>query len=178
VGGNHKLPTPYRPHNSLYVISADGLIHGRYDKRWCSHTEINDWYTPGTEALVFEVGGLRFGCALCIEIQFPMVFMDYLRRDVHCVLLSSYSDTPMFGIQAQGYAASHNFWFRLSVPAGMSKDLPSTLVGPSGEVVGQCRNLEQSLTVNTLDLAAPEWDVALNKARPWRARCARGRYLP
>jgi predicted amidohydrolase len=74
LGCNHRLTQPNRPHNSLYVISSGGEIVTRYDKRLCSHTEITGWYSPGTEAVAFEVDGLRFGCALCIEVQFPELF--------------------------------------------------------------------------------------------------------
>lgn len=79
VGGAHKLSAADRPHNSLYVISAEGHLLTRYDKRYLSNSEINDWYTPGTDPIVFEVDGYRFGCAICIESQFPEVFMEYER---------------------------------------------------------------------------------------------------
>ena len=40
LGSAHPLTSPHRPHNSLYVISDEGLLVDRYDKRLCSHTEI------------------------------------------------------------------------------------------------------------------------------------------
>src|SRR5258708_2659554 len=61
VGSSHRLTPPHRPHNSLYVISDRGELATRYDKRFLSHTEINDWHTPGRRPCVFEVGGWRFG---------------------------------------------------------------------------------------------------------------------
>ena len=69
-GCNHRLTPPHRPHNSLYVISDRSELVNRYDKRFLSHTEVTRFYTPGKGACVFEVLGWRFGCALCIEIQF------------------------------------------------------------------------------------------------------------
>jgi predicted amidohydrolase len=116
VGSAHRLTPPHRPHNSLYVISDRGELSTRYDKRYCSHTEITGWYTPGREPCVFEVDGWRFGCALCIEIHFPELFQQYADLGVHCVLLSAYADDPMIGIQAQGNAASHSYWVSVSVP--------------------------------------------------------------
>src|SRR3954453_14121918 len=77
VGSAHRLTPPHRPHNSLYVISDRGEVATRYDKRFLSHTEVTGWYPPGRECRAFEVGGLRFACALCIEIQFPEVFHEY-----------------------------------------------------------------------------------------------------
>ena len=130
VGANHPLTPPHRPHNSLYVISDTGELHGRYDKRPLSFTEVTDWYSPGSEPFVFEVNGFRFGCALCIEIQFPELFVDYASRGVDAVLLSTFSEDPMFAIQAQGHAACGAFWLSLSVPSQYSHAAPSGVIGP------------------------------------------------
>src|SRR5882757_8666522 len=62
LGGNHRLSGAHRPHNSLYVISDEGLLVGRYDKRLCSYNEITNWYSPGFDPLAFDVDGFRFGC--------------------------------------------------------------------------------------------------------------------
>jgi predicted amidohydrolase len=175
-GCNHRLTPPHRPHNSLYVVSDRGELVTRYDKRFLSHTEVTRFYTPGREAIVFEVGGWRFGCALCIEIQFAEVFRDYADRGVDCILFSSYSEDAMFGVQAQGYAASHGLWVSVAVPAQCSHALGSRLIGPNGEVQGTVP-LTSGVLVETLDADDPRWDVALQRAKPWRAR-ARGGDLP
>ena len=174
IGSAHRLTAPHRPHNSLYVISARGELVTRYDKQWCSHTEITRFFTPGRGCCVIDVDGWRFGCALCIEIQFPEVFQSYRERSVDCVLFSSYSEEPMFGIQAQGYAASHSYWLSVSVPAQASREMSSRLIGPSGQVQASCDAELSTLTVNTLDEDAPEWKVALHHARPWRAQAREG----
>jgi predicted amidohydrolase len=36
-------------------------------------------YTPGSGPVTFEVDGLRFGCALGIEVHFPKVLAEYER---------------------------------------------------------------------------------------------------
>lgn len=174
IGSAHRLTAPHRPHNSLYVISAQGALVTRYDKQWCSHTEITRFFTPGRGLGLFEVKGWRFGCALCIEIQFPELFDAYRRLDIDCLLFSSYSEDPMFGIQAQGIAASHSYWFSISVPAQVSQTMPSQLIGPSGAIQASCDRGASTLTVNALDEDAPEWRIALHHARPWREQARDG----
>jgi predicted amidohydrolase len=174
VGCSHRLTPPHRPHNSLYVISGRGELLTRYDKRFCSHTEITGWHTPGREPCVFEVDGWRFGCALCIEIQFPEVFREYAEQDVDCVLFSAYAGDAMFGIQAQGYAASHSYWVSLSVPTQLSRGLCSRLIAPSGEVQATATPGVSGLAVDLLDETSPRWEDALHRARPWRARARDG----
>lgn len=172
-GCNHRLTPPHRPHNSLYVVSDRGELVTRYDKRFLSHTEVTRFYTPGRDPCVFEAGGWRFGCALCIEIQFDEVFRDYADRGVDCVLFSSYSEDAMFGVQAQGYAASHGLWVSVSVPAQCSHALGSRLIAPNGAVQGAVP-LPRGVLVETLDAGDPRWDVALHRARPWRSLAREG----
>jgi predicted amidohydrolase len=86
VGGAHRLTTTHRPHNSVYIFSDRGKLLTRYDKRFLSHSENTDWYTPGRDPIIFEVDGYRFGCAICIEAQFYEVFAEYERLDVDAVL--------------------------------------------------------------------------------------------
>ena len=174
VGSSHRLTPPHRPHNSLYVISDRGEVATRYDKRFCSHTEITDWHTPGREPCVFEVDGWRFGCVLCIEVQFPELFLQYAELDVDCVLFSAYADDPMFGIQAQGYAASHSYWVSVSAPTQMSRGLSSRLIAPNGEVQAAATPSVSGLAVDLLDENCPRWEIALHRAKPWRAKARDG----
>jgi predicted amidohydrolase len=169
AGANHRLTIPNRPHNSLYIISNEGQLHSRYDKQWCSHSEINDWYTPGRSNVVFEINGWRFGCSLCIEIQFPELFMSYEKQGIDCMLFSSFSDSEMFRVQAQGHAASNNYWFSFAVPTQCSKLAPASLIGPDGNIVNSCSSNKSGITISNLDRNDPKWEVPIKYARPWRA---------
>lgn len=174
LGCNHRLTAPNRPHNSLYVIAPDGKLHTRYDKQYCSNSEIEDWYTPGRSNLVFEAKGYRFGCALCIEIQFPELFQSYGNQGIDCVLFSAFSDSEMFRIQAQAHAATQNTWLSYSVPTQQSAETPSAMIGPDGSIVGTCPRGESGLFVADLDREAAEWEVPLQRARAWRAKARQG----
>jgi predicted amidohydrolase len=174
VGCSHRLTPPHRPHNSLYVISDQGELLTRYDKRFLSHTEVTDWHTPGRDPCVFEVGDWRFGCVLCIEVHFPEVFQQYAELDVDCVLFSAYAEDAMFGIQAQGYAASHSYWVSLSTPTQMSHGLSSRLVAPTGEVQAMVTRSESGIVVEPLDEQCPRWEIALHRAKRWRVKAREG----
>ena len=175
IGSNHPLTPPNRPHNSLYVIASTGELVARYDKRLLSFTEVSDWYSPGSDQLIFEIDGFRFGCALCIEIQFPELFVEYARENVDAVLLSTFSRDPMFAVQAQGHAACGAFWLGFSVPAQCSDAAPAGLIGPDGQWIA-CAPSDgtSALVIAELDRTAETLQIALKYARPWRVRARAG----
>lgn len=169
LGANHSLGEDNRPFNSLYVISDTGEVHARYDKRYCSYTEITDWYSAGEKPVIFEVDGFRFGCALCIEIQFPELFGECRDLNVDAVLFSAYANDQMFWIQAQAHAATNNYWISVCVPAQCGSDFPSGLIGPNGHSVARLEPKETpDILFAEMDRLDPAFHVALTKARPWR----------
>ena len=168
LGSAHPLTPPHWPHNSLYIISAEGELISRYDKRLCSHTETSRFYTPGTEAITFEVDGYKFGCLICIEINFPALFIEYGELGIDCLLLSSYPVDKVFYSKACAHAAIHNLWIGLSVPTECVHLMKSGLIDPNGNNVGEVE-AEQGITVVSLDVSQPQCKIALNFARPWRA---------
>lgn len=175
LGSEHDLGEDLRPFNSLYIISDDGMLHARYDKRFCSHNEITNWYSAGSQPITFDIDGFRFGCALCIEIQFPELFRDYGELDVDAVLFSAHSKDPMFWIQAQGHAASNNYWISVSVPAQSGSHLGSGLIGPNGHCIAALEpTTTADLLIANLDKTDEVFQVALTKARPWRREARHG----
>jgi predicted amidohydrolase len=176
-GSIHPLTPPHRPHNSYYVVSDRGELVGRYDKRLLSNTELTWMYSPGTKPFVFEVDGVRFGVALCIEANFPHLFEEYERLDVHAVLLSVMVDDAMRAEIGRSYAALFGYWVGYSVPAQYGSTVPSGIAAPGGRWVARCPAQDRSaLAFVDLDLSAPEDDVriAVDLARPWRRRAKDG----
>jgi predicted amidohydrolase len=170
VGGNHRLTGARRPHNALWVIDDNGDLIDRYDKRLLSHAEITGFYTPGDHVCTFEVDGFRFGCLLCIEVNFPELWLEQAGLGVDCVLFSSFSEDPVFEVIARGHAATSNVWVSMVVPSQCAHAAPSALIGPHGHVLGRLRPDGPGVLCIDLDRTDPDLDVALNKARPWRAR--------
>jgi predicted amidohydrolase len=175
LGSAHPLTPPHRPHNSLYVISDAGRIVDRYDKRFCSSTETLHYFAPGTRPTVFDVDGFRFGCVICVEVNFPDLFTEYERLGVDCLLFPTYPVDAMLEVKARAYAAIDNYWVALSGPAQTAHLLRSELIGPHGEPLAQAGDGEE-LVVADLDPADPALDIPLTKARPWRALVNAGNF--
>lgn len=157
------------PQNCLAVISDEGRIVHWYAKRICSNTELTYWYSPGNRPVVFEVDGLRFGCALCIEVVFPHLFAEYERLGVACVLLSSYGQDPVHSVMARAHAATNCFWLSLATPVACSASMPATQFGPDGGTLSTSPAGVPSLLKLGMDPADRRYRLALDVARPWRA---------
>ncbi|MED7947404.1 carbon-nitrogen hydrolase family protein [Streptomyces sp. BE303] len=180
-GSLHPLTPPARPHNSLYVVSDQGEIVTRYDKRFLSHTELTYLYTPGRPApTVFDVDGVRFGLATCIEANFPDLFAEYERLDVDCVLLSVMVDDPARATVAQAYGTLYSYWLGYAVPAQYAAGAPSGVVAPGGRWLSRApaRDHQPALAVADLDFGStePDIDMAVRLARPWRRLAREGLY--
>jgi predicted amidohydrolase len=173
LGSAHPLTPPHRPHNSLYVLSDQGRVVARYDKRFCSNTEITRFYSPGFEPVVFDVDGYRFGCAICIEVNFPQLFAEYERLGVDCLLLSAWPIDSIFFVKAQAHAAINNYWLSLSVPEQSADLMRSAIIGPDGAHLVSIDPTAELAAV-TLDRDAPEFHIALDLARPWRTEANKG----
>lgn len=168
LGSAHPLTPPHWPHNSLYIISDEGKLVNRYDKRIISHTEVTKFYTPGTEPVIFEVDGYRFGCIICVEINFPKLFIEYGELGIDCLLFSAYPVDAIFDIKARALAAIHNYWVSLATPTETASFINSAVIGPDGEVLNRIETKEGVLFAG-LDRDDPQFDIPLNKAKPWRA---------
>ena len=175
VGGAHRSASAPLPHNCLYVFGPTGSLLTRYDKRLLSYSETNGWYTPGRDAVTFSIDGFSFGCAICIEVQFPEIFMAYERMAVDAVLFASYGIPEFFQVALRAHAGLNCLWIAGATPAETAPNGPSGIIGPDGGVISACRSDASSdLATAVLDRDDPRFEIALKRARPWRAAARSG----
>lgn len=175
-GSVHQLSSPHRPHNSLYVVSDRGELVTRYDERLLSNTKVSFMYSPGNKPITFEVDGLRFGCALGMEVHYPEVFVEYENFDVDCVLFSTAGETttdaPAFAAEALGHAASNTYWLSFSTLATQSLAAPSGIAAPDGQWAVKCP-MNGNAAIAVADIVPhPE-----TRARPWRRKARSDLYV-
>lgn len=178
-GSVHQLTNRQRPHNSLYVVSDEGALVTRYDERMLSNTKISYMYTPGTLPIIFEVDGLRFGCALGMESHFPEVFIEYEKLGVDCVLFSTtggsaaYPNDSAFAAEVIGHAASNSYWVSYAVAAKNNAAAVSGIVTPWGEWAAKCAS-DGTPSITFFDIDG----FSNDPSRPWRRKARSGIYEP
>jgi predicted amidohydrolase len=166
----------------MYVISDRGQLVNRYDERLLSRTKLSFMYTPGSGPVTFEVDGLRFGCAMGIEVHFPEVFAEYERLDVDGVLISTGpgqtpGGTAAFATEAQAHAATNSLWVSFAMAAQHSAAAPAGTIAPDGSWAAQCPgDGHPAVAIADLDNRPESIDIAVAKARPWRRLARAGVY--
>lgn len=162
MGSSHPLSHAHKPHNALYIVDERGGLVDRYDKHFCSMKDLNH-YTPGNHATIFEVNGVRLGCAICLDYRFPEIYLDYMREGVHCVLHSFYDAGKSGKTLAseiviptlRAHAANSVMWISAPNCSRPYQTYPSVFINPDGQIMGACKRSRPGMIVNRIDLTSP-----------------------
>ena len=81
--------------NQLAVFQPGKPVIHPYTKNHLVQPELQKGIKPGDEANLFEINGVKYGCAICYDFYFPEIFCHYakLRADV-VVIVSHQRQEP------------------------------------------------------------------------------------
>jgi len=167
LGSAHRLSVGTLPHNSLYLIAPDGTITDRYDKRFCTSTDLQ-FYTTGDHFSVFDIGGVRCGMLICYDVRFPELYRQYKRRDVEVMFHSFYNArAEKAGILSQimpctirARAASNYIWVSASNACGHYQEWASFVSQPDGIVAWRLARHRPGVKVTVIDTSESFYDAA------------------
>jgi len=140
--------------NSLFFISKDETK--RYDKIYLANFGSYDerQYSPGSNPVVCNYKGMRFGLSICYDLFFPEIFRHYAASGVDVNVCISASGTrsreyletilPARSLENLNYTVFVN-------NVGMINDLEfygrSKLVSPLGSILSECSEREEYICV-------------------------------
>ena len=165
LGSTHPLTEPNKPHNSLYVISPNGKIVDRYDKRFCTKGDLRR-LTPGNRFVYFSVNGVKCSLLICFDLRFPEIYRELYKRKVNCIFQSFYNarqkgpsvHTHIMRQTMQCRAATNHFWISMANSSGYYSPYPSCFIQPDGEIAKQLKQNRAGMMVNTVDLNKKFYD--------------------
>jgi len=165
LGSTHRLSGSNKPHNCLYLISPQGKLADRYDKRFCLAKELA-YYTPGNRFVTFDVNGVRCALLICFDARFPELYRRLYKRKVNCILQSFYNarqkgpsvHTHIIRQTMQTRAATNYFWVSMANASGYYSPYPSCFIQPDGRIVRQLKTNRAGLMVNIIDLGRDFYD--------------------
>jgi predicted amidohydrolase len=177
LGSTHRLSGDHKPHNCLYVISPEGKVIDRYDKRFCTGGDLKH-YSPGNHFVTFDVHGVRCGLLICYDIRFPELYRAYCERGVRLMLHSFYNarqkeesiHPKIMPVTAQAYAGVNNMFVSIN-NSSAPRSWPSRLITPDGLIVSELPTDEPGVMVNVVDVHKPYYDAS----GPFRSDAIRGK---
>lgn len=178
LGSSHRLTEPNKPHNSLYLISPEGKIVDRYDKRFCTQKDFDN-YTPGSRFVFFEINGVKCSLMICFDLRFPELYRELYRNGVRCVFQSFYNarqqgpsvHTDIMRQTMQANAANNGFRVSMTNACGWFCPYPSCFIQPDGRIVAQLEDHKEGLMINSIDLSETFYDPSA----PYRKMAVEGK---
>lgn len=166
LGSLHQLSGSNKPHNSLYVINPDGLLVDRYDKRFCTSTDLK-YSSPGDHFVTFNINGVKCGLLICYDIRFPELYREY--RKLECDLLfQSFYNARMrkegihpyiMPVTAQGHAGVNHFYMSLT-NSSTPESWPCQFITPDGLVQNKLPVNLTGILISDLDIADEYYDAS------------------
>jgi predicted amidohydrolase len=170
VGSTHRLSAGHKPLNSLYVVSPEGKIVDRYDKRFCTGGDLKH-FSPGDHFVTFEVKGVRCGLLICYDIRFPELYRQCCKQGVRLILHSFYNARQKKGSihpkimppTAQARAATNGLFVSINNSCA-PESWPSHFITPDGLVAAKLVLNRPGVMVNVVDTKKKYYDAS----RPYR----------
>jgi predicted amidohydrolase len=176
LGAAHRLSENHQPHNSLYLISPEGKIVDRYDKRFCTGGDLK-YYSPGDHFVTFEVNGVRCGLLICYDIRFPELYRQYCKRGVRLMFHSFYNARQKEGSihpkimppTGQAHAGINNMFISMNNSCA-PRSWESLFITPDGLIEKRLTLDQPGVMVNVVDLKKKYYDAS----GPYRLRSING----
>ena len=167
LGSSHPLTNRHKPHNCLYLISPQGRIVDRYDKRFCTESDLN-YYTPGNRFVTFTINGIRCALLICFDVRFPEIYRALKTEDVQCVFQSFYNarqtkpsiHTYIMRQTMQCRAATNYLWVSMTNSSGHYSPYASCFITPDGKIANQLEQNRPGLMVNTVNTQEQFYDAS------------------
>ena len=177
LGSTHPLTEPNKPHNCLYLISPQGKIADRYDKRFCTENDLA-YYTPGNHFVIFDLNGVKCAPLICFDLRFPEIYRALYKQGAQCIFQSFYNarqmepsiHTHIMRQTMQANAATNYFWVSLTNSCGWFCPYSSCFIQPDGEIISRMEDHREGLILNRVDTSQTFYDPSA----PFRDLAIRG----
>ncbi|MBK7711882.1 MAG: carbon-nitrogen hydrolase family protein [Bacteroidales bacterium] len=177
LGSLHKLSGNNKPHNSLYVINPEGKITDRYDKRFCTGTDL-EYCSPGDHFVTFKIRGVTCGLLICYDVRFPELYREYRKLGCDVLFQSFYNARQLTGsihpvimpVSAQAHAATNYFYISL-INSSAPESWPCQFITPDGLIQNKLQANTPGILISEADLSEEFYDAS----KPYRQDAINGK---
>jgi len=166
LGSLHMLSGNNKPHNSLYVITPEGKVTDRYDKRFCTSTDLK-YSSPGDHFVTFTINGVNCGLLICYDIRFPELYREYRKLGCDILFQSFYNARAEKGsihpvimpVSAQAHAATNYFHMSLT-NSSAPESWPCHFITPDGLIQNKLSDNVPGILISDVDLSVRYYDAS------------------
>lgn len=177
MGSLHRLSGSNKPHNSLYVISPQGKITDRYDKRFCTGTDL-EYCSPGDHFVTFKIKGVTCGLLICYDVRFPELYREYRKLGCDVIFQSFYNARSGKGsihpvimpVSAEAHAATNYFYMSLT-NSSAPESWPCYFITPDGLVQNKLAPNIPGILISDINLSEEFYDAS----REYRSDAMKGK---
>jgi predicted amidohydrolase len=164
LGSSHQLSDGHKPHNSLYVINPEGQVQDRYDKRFCTGSDLKH-YSPGDHFVHFDIGKIQCGLLICYDVRFPELYRAYSQIGVDVIFQSFYNarhdidciHPKIMPLSAQARAATNNFFMSLT-NSSEPYSWPCHFITPNGLIDYKLEANKPGILMSEIDIRKKYYD--------------------
>jgi predicted amidohydrolase len=166
LGSMHRLSGNHKPHNSLYVITPEGKIADRYDKRFCTGGDL-EYFSPGDHFVTFSLNGVTCGLLICYDVRFPELYREYRKLNADLIFQSFYNAKEQKGnihplimpLTAQARAATNYFYMSLT-NSSAPESWQSCFITPDGLVQNKLPLNEPGVLISDVNIHEKYYDAS------------------
>ncbi len=166
IGSLHRLSGNNKPFNCLYVINPEGKVTDRYDKRFCTSSDL-EYCSPGDHFVTFKINGVTCGLLICYDVRFPELYREYRKLGCDVIFQSFYNARQNPGsihpvimpISAQAHAATNYFYMSLS-NSSAPESWPCHFITPDGLIQNKLPLNIPGILISDIDLSEKFYDAS------------------
>ncbi|MFC2124858.1 carbon-nitrogen hydrolase family protein [Bacteroidota bacterium] len=177
LGSTHRLSEGNNPHNSIYVINPNGQVIDRYDKRFCTSSDL-EYYSPGDHFVNFRIKDINCGLLICYDVRFPELYREYRKTGTDIIFQSFYNarsaedgiHPKIMPVSAQVRAATNSFYMSLT-NSSAPYSWPCYFITPDGLVSKKLPANKPGILISSVDVTKKYYDAS----RPYRLDAMNGK---
>ena len=165
-GSLHRLSVTTKPYNCLYVINPEGKLTDRYDKRFCTVSDL-EYCSPGDHFVTFKIKGVTCGLLICYDIRFPELYREYRKLGCDVIFHSFYNARQNKGsihpvimpVTAQADAATNYFYISLT-NSSAPESWPCHFITPDGLIQNKLAANIPAILISNVNTSEKFYDAS------------------
>ena len=153
-----------KPFNSLFLITSEGAIQCRYDKRLLAEFDLN-WYSAGSEPGIVDFKGIKCALIICHEWRYPELYRQYYHEGVELLFQSWYdgnyteeeyqSEGKNLGEVIPGFvrgnAANNKLWISAANTSKKQSSFAAFVCRPDGSISRKLKRNRTGILISEIN---------------------------